>query len=73
MTHAQPYANIKHTTEVVIRSSRGEKPPRPSEARIVQRGLDDQLWKLLNECWNVLPSSRPPIAEVLNKLGAGAP
>ncbi|KAF7352965.1 Mitochondrial distribution and morphology protein 10 [Mycena venus] len=46
-THEQPYNNIKHTTEVVIRSAKGEHPPRPTDARAIQRGLDDNLWALL--------------------------
>ncbi|KAJ7815355.1 hypothetical protein B0H14DRAFT_2603464 [Mycena olivaceomarginata] len=47
LTHEQPYNNIKHTTEVVIRSAKGEHPPRPRDVRVVQRGLDDNVWALL--------------------------
>lgn len=70
MTHAQPYSNIKHTTEVVIRSSRGEKPPRPTDPRVIERGLDNLLWELFNECWAIDPSARPSITQVIAKLPA---
>ncbi|KAJ7833647.1 kinase-like domain-containing protein [Mycena olivaceomarginata] len=48
-THEQPYNNIKHTTEVVIRSAKGEKPLRPTEDKVIQRGLDDDM------SWSVSP------------------
>ncbi|KAJ7852519.1 kinase-like domain-containing protein, partial [Mycena olivaceomarginata] len=66
LTHEQPYNNIKHTTEVVIRSAKGEHPPRPRDVRVVQRGLDDNVWALLGLCWATEPSQRPTIQEVLN-------
>ncbi|KAJ7904313.1 kinase-like domain-containing protein [Mycena olivaceomarginata] len=46
-THEQPYNNIKHTTEVVIRSAKGEHPPRPADPKVLARGLDDKVWELL--------------------------
>ncbi|KAJ7591214.1 kinase-like domain-containing protein [Mycena floridula] len=68
LTHSQPFANIKHTTEVVIRSSSGEKPPRPTEPRVLERGLNNELWALLNDCWSVEPSDRPSIKQVIQRL-----
>jgi len=68
ITHQQPYRNIKHTTEVVIRSSRGEHPPRPTDPSIIARGLDTPLWSLLNLCWATESSKRPSIQQVLISL-----
>ncbi|KAJ7431319.1 kinase-like domain-containing protein [Mycena galericulata] len=65
ITHEQPYNYVKHTTEVVIRSSSGERPSRPTSPRVVERGLDDHLWSLLCRCWVNDPSQRPTIQEVL--------
>ncbi|KAF5369906.1 hypothetical protein D9758_001233 [Tetrapyrgos nigripes] len=67
-THQQPYGNIKHTTEVVIRSSQGQFPERPPDPRVVQRGLDDNLWPLLTKCWKLQASNRPKIHEVIEQL-----
>ncbi|KAJ3903461.1 kinase-like domain-containing protein [Lentinula edodes] len=67
-THQQPYQKIKHTTEVVIRREKGELPERPNEARILQRGLDEQLWMLLEDCWRTTASERPKINEVIQRM-----
>ncbi|KAJ6539149.1 kinase-like domain-containing protein [Mycena capillaripes] len=66
LTHEQPYSNIKHTTEVVIRSAKGEQPTRPTDLKVMERGLDDNLWTLLGLCWVNQPSERPTIQQVLN-------
>lgn len=68
ITNQQPYAYIKHTTEVVIRSASGVRPQRPTEPRIIARGLDDKLWNLLIHCWDVEPTARPNINDVLVHL-----
>ncbi|KIK53708.1 hypothetical protein GYMLUDRAFT_49241 [Collybiopsis luxurians FD-317 M1] len=67
-THQQPYRNIKHTTEVVIRREKGELPERPTEPRVLQRGLDDHIWALLEDCWRTLASERPKIDEVIDRM-----
>ncbi|KAJ7733797.1 kinase-like domain-containing protein [Mycena metata] len=68
ITHEPPYNDIKHTTEVVIRSAKGETPRRPTEPQVVQRGLDDELWFLLMHCWATAPLERPTIKETLSML-----
>jgi hypothetical protein len=68
MTHNQPFREIKHTTEVVIRTSQGIHPARPVDPRAAERGLDDNLWDLLVRCWDQAPSKRPQIHEVLQIL-----
>ncbi|KAJ7095185.1 kinase-like domain-containing protein [Mycena belliarum] len=66
LTHEQPYNTIKHTTEVVIRSAKGEQPERPtSPPRVIERGLSDSLWSMLCSCWATVPLQRPSIREVL--------
>jgi len=67
ITNQQPYSYIKHTTEVVIKAASGIRPRRPTELLIVQRGLDDDLWELLMNCWGDL-TIRPSIQEVLARL-----
>jgi hypothetical protein len=68
ISHQPPYSHIKHATEVVIRSSRGEIPRRPLGARVVERGLDDKLWNLLLRCWSQAPQTRPTVEGVLSGL-----
>ncbi|KAF9256247.1 kinase-like protein [Marasmius fiardii PR-910] len=67
-THQYPYSKIKHPPEVVLVVARKRPPPQPKEARVIERGLDDDMWKLLIECWDHIPSARPTIEEVLTRL-----
>jgi len=68
MTHQQPYSHIRHATEVVIKSSSGELPRRPMEHRVVERGLDNQIWEVLTKCWSRTWQNRPGINEVIHAL-----
>ncbi|KAJ7682057.1 kinase-like domain-containing protein [Mycena polygramma] len=65
-THRVPYDYIKHTSEVVIRSVQGEHPQRPTDPVVVNRGLNDDIWMLMNRCWASKPSERPTIQMVLD-------
>ncbi|KAF9257440.1 kinase-like protein [Marasmius fiardii PR-910] len=67
-THQYPFSKIRHPPEVIMRVTRGQRPPQPEEARVIERGLDDDMWKLLTECWDHNPSARPTIEEVLERL-----
>ncbi|KAF7370027.1 TKL/TKL-ccin protein kinase [Mycena sanguinolenta] len=64
-THKQPYNEIKHTTEVVIRAAKGELPARPTDPKVLRRGLDDDLWNLLTLCWATEPTMRLTVQQVL--------
>ncbi|KAF8143890.1 kinase-like protein [Mycena galopus ATCC 62051] len=68
-THEQPYNNIKHTTEVVIRAAKGEHPLRPTDPKILKRGLDDSVWALLGRCWTTEPMDRATIHDILAYFG----
>ncbi|KAG2118945.1 kinase-like domain-containing protein [Suillus discolor] len=68
MTHQVPWYNIRHTTHVIIKLSRGEMPPRPSDPAATERGLDDRLWELVKGCWSA-PERRPSTRDILTFLG----
>ncbi|KAK7027402.1 hypothetical protein VNI00_015238 [Paramarasmius palmivorus] len=69
-THKQPFSNIKAPGKVLVELSNGTCPPRPLEAQVLQRGLDDNTWGLMIKCWNSDASSRPNIDAILSTLGA---
>ena len=48
---------------VVLRISRGGRPEMPENARAV--GLTDEMWNLLESCWQQNPKKRPTIEEVV--------
>ncbi|KAF8331191.1 kinase-like domain-containing protein [Amanita rubescens] len=63
-THEKPYTN-KKTAQVFSEKQTGELPDRPQDERVVSRGLDDRIWKLLCQCWSKNPTDRPSIEELL--------
>jgi len=67
MTHKKPYAEHKNPLTVVISSAKGERPIRPTEPRVIERGLDDGLWSLISDGW-AMESQRPSIQEMLDAL-----
>ncbi|KAL0057415.1 hypothetical protein AAF712_015942 [Marasmius tenuissimus] len=73
LTHNQPFAQFKHPPEVVLSVANGRNPKRPTDLKIKETELDDDLWTLMEECWNCTASARPGIDEVLEKLEAPSP
>ncbi|KAK7037343.1 hypothetical protein VNI00_011093 [Paramarasmius palmivorus] len=68
-THKQPFSNIKAPGKVLVELSNGTCPPRPTEAQVLQRGMDDNTWDLMTKCWSSDASSRPNIDAIINTLG----
>ena len=44
----------------------GERPERPEEAE--EEWFTDDIWQMLNRCWETQPESRPNVADVLECL-----
>lgn len=51
-------------TELCVQDKR---PPRP-EGTAVERGLDDYVWTIIEECWQKDPRARPEIDSVMRRL-----
>ena len=68
MTGELPFAYIKNSNAAIIHMQQGGRPRRPTDLEIAARGLDDNLWRLLEQCWQADPMNRPKIEEVLNHL-----
>lgn len=69
-TEAVPFSHLRDgpvLVEVVIHNRR---PPRPSEPAM-QRGLDDNMWKLMQDCWANSPTDRPRIDGIVDLLSKG--
>ena len=50
---------------VVLRISRGGRPEMPENAQAV--GLTNEMWKLLESCWNQNPKRRPAMEDVVRR------
>jgi hypothetical protein len=70
MTHKKPYADYKNPIAIPAYASAGERPARPSEPRVIERGLDNALWSLICNGWATEVSQRPSIQEMLTSLSA---
>jgi hypothetical protein len=46
----------------------GERPPRPFHALSSSRGLNDDMWHLIEACWNQDPGKRPVAAQIIECL-----
>lgn len=68
MTGKKPLVHIKHTATVPFKVSLGERPLRPTDADCVRRGLDDDMWSLLQECWVKEPERRPTVDAILDRI-----
>jgi len=63
MTGLQPYSDITLDVTVAIALSKFQLPPRPGHPAI-SRGLTDDLWALMMQCWNKRPESRPSMTSI---------
>ncbi|TDL26204.1 kinase-like protein [Rickenella mellea] len=71
ITGEQPFSNIRRTPEVLIKMQNKERPIRPygpNAPMMAARGLDDNMWDLLNQCWTHEPENRPTIERILAQL-----
>lgn len=62
-TEQIPFSNLRDgevILEVAVRDGRPQRPPEPAETR----GLSDEIWKLIQDCWAVQPEDRPNMTAV---------
>ena len=46
----------------------GKRPTRPSHARSGTRGLNDDMWHLMERCWDQDPTKRPAASQIVQDL-----
>lgn len=50
--------------EVAVHDRRPPRPPQPAE----ERGLTDDIWSIVEECWAVHPNDRPSMDAVISRI-----
>ncbi|KAF8636240.1 hypothetical protein AX17_003725 [Amanita inopinata Kibby_2008] len=68
MLHDKPYARVTRIGQVIKRLTAGTHPDRPNDPRAIERGLNDDMWELLESCWSLQPADRPSIEKVMARL-----
>ena len=56
--------HIARDSTVIMKVLGGSRPPRPADASL----LSDEIWKVIEMCWNQEPQDRPSAESVLEHL-----
>jgi serine/threonine protein kinase len=67
-TGTPPFAKIPDNRLISVVVDCGKRPQRPYEHSIALRGLDDTLWKLVEDCWAQDSTDRPVVNAVVRRL-----
>jgi hypothetical protein len=62
-TAREPFCDIARDTMVILKVMQGGRPARP-----VEQTLSDDLWTLIQLCWQQQPSDRPKIEDVVPQI-----
>jgi len=52
---------------------KGKRPSRPPPDLCTKHGLDDDIWGLMEDCWQADPMKRPTASQVLDRIQTGKP
>lgn len=63
-----PFYEIKVDVAVYGALGRGRRPSRPSDSICLPCGLDDNMWNLVENCWDSDPMKRPHAIEVVARI-----
>ncbi|KAF8960149.1 kinase-like domain-containing protein, partial [Flammula alnicola] len=63
------YENVRDVT-VIYQVMKGEQPSRPNPESPAFRGhgLQDDIWALMEDCWDRVPHRRPTMGQVISRL-----
>jgi len=63
-----PFWDISNAYTVMFKVAHGERPPRPIGSLYMNRGLNDDMWKLMEDCWEHIPANRPTAYQIIYRL-----
>ncbi|KDQ15851.1 hypothetical protein BOTBODRAFT_107971, partial [Botryobasidium botryosum FD-172 SS1] len=67
-TRDVPFCFAAHDGAVLMAVARGILPERPLGNDIVARGLNDAMWDLMTQCWDIDPTKRPSAENIVARL-----
>ena len=59
-----PFHNIAYDSTVMKKVVGGSRPPRPADTSL----LSDEIWKVIEMCWNQEPQDRPSAESAIEQL-----
>lgn len=63
-----PFHDIANDFRVILVVKQQKRPSRPTHNLCQTRGLSDDIWKLIETCWNSEPSRRPKAGQIVEQL-----
>ncbi|ELU38318.1 protein tyrosine kinase domain-containing protein [Rhizoctonia solani AG-1 IA] len=69
-TSAAPFAGQSDSNVVLEVANKGRIPPRPTNTVFISKSRSDQVWGLLQACWNLNPGVRPNMRTVVETLSS---
>ncbi|KDQ07852.1 hypothetical protein BOTBODRAFT_38414 [Botryobasidium botryosum FD-172 SS1] len=68
LTQAVPFSSIPLDFKVMLEVMKGSFPSRPCDAGVVARGLNDEMWRVMTDCWDADPARRPCASDLVVRL-----
>jgi hypothetical protein len=59
LTQHKPFSNIRNDLAVIFHVQSGGRPKRENQ-------IKDEIWHMLEKCWNADPKLRPSMADLAN-------
>src|ERR1700691_4049229 len=63
-----PFHDVKSDYRIMAAVRDGTRPPRPSDNICHIRGLDDEIWTIIESCWIQEPSYRQNARQIVERL-----
>lgn len=60
-----PFHDFEREVRVILSVLQGKRPQRPSPDR---NGLDNDVWELIENCWDQNPALRPTAKQIIQRL-----
>jgi hypothetical protein len=68
-----PFSDIVNDFQCIIAVKQGRRPSPPTNKLSRRRGLSDEVWEVMEECWSHDPSGRPPASQIVDTLRSMLP
>jgi serine/threonine protein kinase len=63
-----PFHEITNDYRMMVAVREGKRPSRPSDSRCRIRGLDNEIWTIVQACWAQDPNCRPTAHQIVQQL-----
>jgi hypothetical protein len=64
----KPFHDIANEYQVIVAIQGGNRPPHPLHDLSRTRGLNNDVWHLIETCWTAEPSERPTATQIVEQL-----